>query len=884
MDRLKAGATWLRADFHLHTNADKEFKHDKTEKPGVFAKKYVERLEEEGIGVGVVTNHNKLDYEEFKAIQSRGKKEGILLLPGIELSVKDGARGIHCLIAFNDNWFSQGHNYVEGFLNAAFEGIPNRENENTRCKLNMGELLTKLEEYCTQERDSFIVLAHIEDSSGFYKELEGGRVKEFAENPLFRKFVLGMQKVRTRDKIQNLKQWFKEAKCPLPAFVEGSDCKCLEEVGNAHRQNGKDKKTYIKLGAPSFEAVKFALANHEIRVKPDESPEPSHAHLESISFVGGKLDGQTIYFNADLNCLIGTPGAGKSSILETVRYILDLEFGDNAMDTKYKEDVVSNLMGSGGKGIAKITGRKRQRYTIERTLGELPRILNDLGDEVQMAISEGIISGLYFGQKDLSNINDKFNQSFLDKFIGSALKEVQERISKQAEKVSDIIGQIDELHKVEEEAEALRLKEGQLSEKIRLFDKYDIKKKLGRQEGFEADVDHIGMMEEKSEKEFKKFKSAIENFSSSLEKLLDHKSKENKKDFGEAEKLIRQIQSYLEEVEKRTGQMEKEELAGLKRIREELSTRYNDEKEAFAEVRRAVNVDGELKADDYLKYKRELKATEQKLESLDGQLKQKEKLQKQLSKALKRLRALHKEEAEKYTEAIKMINEEGAGVSVQFTAHGDKEEFAQALEWFFQRTNIRKEYFRNIAEAYKDTIAIYEALYDPESSLADILSGGSHLLNFQNRFEERKAELLTYKSPHHFELLYQGRPIQKYSVGERASALILFTLTMGDNDLIVIDQPEDDLNSQSIYQEVVETLLKSKHKTQFIFATHNPNIPVLGDCEQILCCQYFDDKLQFTAGGIDSRDNQQNIIRIMEGGPEAFQKRTEIYAGWRRGE
>ncbi|MCB9267236.1 MAG: ATP-binding protein [Lewinellaceae bacterium] len=94
-----------------------------------------------------------------------------------------------------------------------------------------------------------------------------------------------------------------------------------------------------------------------------------------------------------------------------------------------------------------------------------------------------------------------------------------------------------------------------------------------------------------------------------------------------------------------------------------------------------------------------------------------------------------------------------------------------------------------------------------------------------------------------------------------ASALILFTLTTSDNGFIVIDQPEDDLNSQSIYQEVVETLLKSKHKTQFIFATHNPNIPVLGDCEQIFCCQYFDDKLQFTAGGIDSRKNQQNIIK-----------------------
>ncbi len=120
-----------------------------------------------------------------------------------------------------------------------------------------------------------------------------------------------------------------------------------------------------------------------------------------------------------------------------------------------------------------------------------------------------------------------------------------------------------------------------------------------------------------------------------------------------------------------------------------------------------------------------------------------------------------------------------------------------------------------------------------------------------------------------------------HSLGQRASAVILFILTKEDNDLIIIDQPEDDLDNQTIYTDVIKELQQLKQKTQFIFATHNPNIPVLGDCEQVISCKYFEESLNTVIGSIDCKDIQDEIVNIMEGGEEAFYRRNQIYKIWK---
>jgi hypothetical protein len=66
------GATWLRADFHLHTIKDKEFKFDGN--PNDFFNQYIDRLIAEKINVGIITNHNKFDKEEYSNLRKHRKK------------------------------------------------------------------------------------------------------------------------------------------------------------------------------------------------------------------------------------------------------------------------------------------------------------------------------------------------------------------------------------------------------------------------------------------------------------------------------------------------------------------------------------------------------------------------------------------------------------------------------------------------------------------------------------------------------------------------------------------------------------------------------------------------------------------------------------------
>lgn len=73
-----------------------------------------------------------------------------------------------------------------------------------------------------------------------------------------------------------------------------------------------------------------------------------------------------------------------------------------------------------------------------------------------------------------------------------------------------------------------------------------------------------------------------------------------------------------------------------------------------------------------------------------------------------------------------------------------------------------------------------------------------------------------------------------------------------------------------------------KTNMQFIFATHNANIPVLGDADMILSADCDGNSITYQSGNIDTPESQQQIITIMEGGTEAFSRRKLIYSSWRK--
>jgi hypothetical protein len=141
---FETGAQWIRADFHLHTRADREFNY--TGEDNFYNSNYVDALEKAGIRLGVITNHNKFDFEEFKALRKTARKKGIALLPGVELSVSGGDNSIHTLIVFSDEWLDE-HNYINPFLTSAFAGkAPEQyEHENGCTSWSLLETIKNLE-------------------------------------------------------------------------------------------------------------------------------------------------------------------------------------------------------------------------------------------------------------------------------------------------------------------------------------------------------------------------------------------------------------------------------------------------------------------------------------------------------------------------------------------------------------------------------------------------------------------------------------------------------------------------------------------------------------------------------------------------------------------
>ena len=152
---------------------------------------------------------------------------------------------------------------------------------------------------------------------------------------------------------------------------------------------------------------------------------------------------------------------------------------------------------------------------------------------------------------------------------------------------------------------------------------------------------------------------------------------------------------------------------------------------------------------------------------------------------------------------------------------------------------------------------------------------------FERYFMQSLADLVTWQVPNRFSIRYRGKELKHHSLGQRASALLLYVLSQRQNDVIIIDQPEDDLDNQTIYEDVIKLIREMKPCTQFIFATHNANFPVLGDAEQVHACRYQDETVSVQSGGIDSRLIQKAIINIMEGGDEAFRRRKDVYNLWK---
>jgi len=869
------GATWLRADCHLHTKADKEFFFSGEDNS--FCSTYVDALESAGITIGIITNHNKFDAGEFKALRKTARKKDIYLLPGVELSVNDGANGIHALVVFSEQWLENGDDYINPLLTSMFSGkTPQQyQHENGRSDKNILQVVDELNKI---GRDYFLIFAHVEESKGLWSEMGGGKLSDWAENhyEAVRLRTLGFQKARSHDVAGKpcrvkVKEWLKAW---YPAEVEGSDPKGIADIG-------RGTPCFIKIGAFSYDAVKFALTDYTNRVA-STAASYQHSYIKSIHFEGGTLTGKTVFFSPELNTLIGIRGSGKSSILEVLRYVLDIPFGDKAGDQKYKQELVGFTMGSGGKVVLHAVDRYGQSYQIRRVWKEnYSNVYVDNKVQPGVSIRETVLyKPVYFGQKDLSSTGEGFEKDLVEKLLGSRLDDIRRKIAKQKATIGEIVDRLIKTANVAEQQEELTRIKQDTEHRLKLYTQHGVEEKLQKRLDFDADIRTMQKGVSLIQEFILGLKDVLAQHEDDIRNFTGYQSTHNAEIFARFYTAYTQCMQSLDRIKLA---LEKTESAET-----ELSLTYSDLVvirkglvDEFAEIERMLaeelktSTNQNISSDDFLKLKNKLAQTNQLLTTFSKQGEQKEIISSTLTKELHCLNELWHEEFSIIKTELDKVGGDNSSLVIASGYKEDRLAFLEFMSSVFKGSGIREATFQGIVDKYRDFTSIYADFDNAKKTF------GTNPQLFADLFTKNLKTLLTYQTPNKFTITYRGKELQHHSLGQRASALILFVLSQRENDLIIIDQPEDDLDNQTIYEDVIKLVRKMKPKVQFIFATHNPNIPVLGDADQIHACSFTDDKISVQSGGIDDPIQQKTIVDIMEGGREAFNRRKEIYQIWK---
>ena len=145
-----------------------------------------------------------------------------------------------------------------------------------------------------------------------------------------------------------------------------------------------------------------------------------------------------------------------------------------------------------------------------------------------------------------------------------------------------------------------------------------------------------------------------------------------------------------------------------------------------------------------------------------------------------------------------------------------------------------------------------------------------------------------YETKHielNYGLKYNGTELEKLSPGTKGIVLLILYLGMDKSDSrpLIVDQPDENLDNESIYKLLTDYFKTAKSRRQIILITHNPNLVVNADSEQIIIanCERRNNGLPhitYEAGALENSQIRKQVCRILEGGTTAFRKREQRYA------
>ena len=836
----------------------------------------VDACHEVGVEIIGVTDHYRV--AESKGLVEAARTAGLFAFGGFEAVTKDG---VHFLCLFDP----EKDDMLERFIGEC--GVHDTTKASPTGSLDSIELLAQAKKW-----GSICVAAHVAADGGLLRKLNGQPRVNAWKSPDLLACALAGPISDAPDCIRPILE-NKDAEHKRPrrvAVINASDVNSPEDLK-------KDRAScLIKMSSVSVEGLRQAFLDPESRIRLNTDPQPeSHAEFLAVTWEGGFLDDTSVHFNGNLNVLVGGRGTGKSTVIESMRYALGLEpLGQEAR--KAHEGVIRYVLRGGTKISLLVRSHKPsvRCYTIERSVPNPPIVKDEAGEVLTLSPKDVIPDVEVFGQHEISELTksrEKLTlllERFVERDATSSGRKSKLRLELERSR-SRIVDVRREMKAFDERLAALpgleetqkRFQEAGLEERLkeksllvreeRVFT--NVAERLDPVRALHSEL--VGMLPVDAAFVAPKALEGLPNADILVEigAILAT--------------LSTKLKAIADELAKALGEADNS-IAGTKASWEKKRKTVEETYEKLLRELQKSKIDGA----EFIRLRKrieDLRPLNEKKENLKRDRGNHETHRRKLLSEWEDMKA---SEYREFQRAAKKVSRKLRNrVRVEVTMAGNREPLEQLLREVGGNLSAALERLRSAEQISLPDLAQRcregrEALMNnyslPAGSAERISQADPELFM---RIEEldlpatTKIELNTAADDEP----PTWQTLEALSTGQKATAVLLLLLLESDAPLVV-DQPEDDLDNRFITEGVVPIMRQEKRRRQFVFSTHNANIPVLGDAELILGLAASGEGGEGRAriatehmGSIDSKPVRELVEEILEGGKDAFEMRRSKY-------
>ena len=932
------GMRWLKCDLQMQTPADaRHWAGDRLEagQEAAAAKAFAEACYEKGLDVVGITDHNFLSKDFIPHLQTafdeidREFSHKITLFPGFEFEAAGVGRGVHVLCLFEPG---TDLTRLDSILTECGVSYPrvNAAGQLEKSDKNLKEILR-----ITQDKyGGIVIMPHATSNDGIF---DNDSIAEWLQQDQFTNPDLlavevpkpvhlmsaGYQRLlRSGDDCQ---PGWKRIR-PI-ATLMSSDNKKLVDFDEHQKPTPNSigyRYSWFKMSEPSIESLRQAFLDHESRIiLPEDVSTDTHpaqrvrqATIKSISIKNvAFLADQQVHFSPNMNCVIGGRGSGKSTLLEYLRIILgkdkskDLDYGTKerikrVRDTLNEPRAEVEVCWVSADGVEDRIVWQNGSPTVQgRDLADPETFFNSLPLRFY---SQQQLNRLTESKTDDGSVRQAQRLlELVDGFTKNELDELADREHKLKLQIQDAFSNLRKAKTLEKDYKRLQQEHQELDRQWKA--RSEIQEDARRHQLLKAEARYLEGLAGTPGKQFTDVATLAETIATShiAFQVTDSAHAAWFRQFDDKVKaakdsLARTIREAVEQFEIAVEDLKTNDPA-WNAIREELDQADAKFSEACAAKGLTTDDVGHLQEINQSRTKKQREIDEtgaeiQRLKEAAGDT----------GLLMQQLHQIWRDQFQKRVEAAERANElavlnEGRQRFIEVSAkyQQDHKNFRELWQNFAPsdgRTRLGKNW-ESCGETLYTLFTGQEDAESPWQVLEERLSveqgstGPDFGSNSQELFQhiqdnlERWEKLRCSRVQDTVDMkLFRADGSTAGSIaegslsdGQRNTAALALLLAQEGGPL-VIDQPEDELDSNFVFRELIPMLRKVKSKRQLIMATHNANLPVNGDAELVYAFEARDGKGEALAcGGLDQASVTKAVLDIMEGTEEAFRRRREKY-------